>query len=911
MAFYGSTAAHRKLTTYGKLSRRPTSKLSSATEIEFAQDVGASILDSKVTARHRQVDAKNASPSLLQGRSESEAPTEKLHRQALASTAKPKDQNRSASGRSDPAKDDPLYDVSLSDSGRSRAVNVACKRRKVMPGTVTAEKDSQVYDDDSLQRYIAAEAMRDEGQTLPSSTRILNVHDSKSWCGAVKTKVKARDCPNKGMSETSRATPSHEESTLDRKQTGDRSKASDKTKGRLVAQEQSKGIFGANVMPRKKQKTSTNTANTSARQITPDSLFDEPSSQRVSNAQRNSYTSRLFVDQPKTPPMPNTAAGGATTPRQRELWNRLFVDNEQTGSPSSLDLPSLLLDDKQSKSSHEETKQPGTSWEPLSQSVALKARPTKIVDTLHQSNKDQDQCWDSSVELYGSTSSEIKSESAHSDFSAPGGALTVQTSLSGDSQCVPSQSQDRLSFSSQARSSLYGGGHRVTYARQRSYLTDTDLKEAGMIDSPFPPDSYSRRGHGRRGPRDQLPILQSLQSPEEFGDHVDPPGGTMRSIHELREAGGNVRLVSELEAILDDLGDRQPGSASISRSRLIDLVVKFEDPLNCRLFVDQGMESRLILDIGSSKDLIFNSLLVAALLQLMTCSSSRLLLTQVGNVRVVRFLTDLLGSDQDILYHARLRENNVSKAVQADLKDIRSALLDSTAWKAGKPAVLSCQVLSLQCLEVLVRQTREAGSLSEVLSASAIERVVATSVPHSSTKAPRPSAVSVICLELAVSILESCTINNAAECQASLWAGETLERIVGLLPLLALWKGKECGTTRTLALRLYLNLTNNSPGICDEFSTSEVVSVLFGIVISHFEQLADTTLEVDRALLLDDLILSLGSLINLADLSNMARQLVMDLHHESQSYLDILLQLFMNKSKNAAEVRLIPSQRYE
>ena len=910
MAFYGSTAPHRKLTTYGKLSRRPTSKLSSATEIEFAQDVGASILDPIVTARHRQVDGRSASPILLEGRSESEVRPEILCRQALSSTAKPKDQNHSASGRSDPAKDDPLYDVSLSDSGRSRVVNVARKRRKVMPGTVTPEKDSQVYDDDSLQRYIAAEAIRDEGQTLTSSSKILNLHDSKTWCGAVKTKARARDCPNKGMSETSRATDSHEESILDRKRTGNRGKASDEAKGRLVAQKQSTGISGANVTPQKKQKTSTDTAKTPARQMTSDSLFDEPSSQGLSNAQRDSYTSRLFVDQPKTPPKPNTAAGGATTPRQRELWNRLFVDNEQTGSPSSLHLPSLLLDDKQLKDSHEETKHTRMSWEPLSQSVALKARPTKIVDTLYQSNKDQDQCWDSSVEIYGSTSSEIKSESAHSDCSAPGGALTVQTSLSGDSQGVASQSQDRLSFSSQARSSLYGGGHRVTYARQRSYLTDTDLKEAGMIDFPVAPDSSSRRGHARRGPRDQLPILQSLQSPEEFGDLVEPPGGNMRSIHELREAGGNVRLVSELEAILDDLSDHQPGSASISRSRLIDLVVKFEDPLNCRLFVDQGMESRLILDIGSSKDLISNGLLVAALLQLMACSSSRLLLTQVGNVRVVRFLTDLLGSDQDILYHARLRENNVSKAVQADLKDLRSALLDSTAWKAGKPSVLSCQVLSLQCLEVLVRQTREAGSFSEILSASAIERVVATSVPHLSAKAPRPSAVSVICLELAVSILESCTINNAAECQASLWAGETLERIVGLLPLLALWKGEECGRTRTLALRLYLNLTNNSPGICDEFSTSEVVSVLFGIVISHFEQLADTTLEADRALLLDDLILSLGSLINLADLSNMARQLVMDLHHESQSYLDILLQLFMNKSKNAAEVRLFSSQRY-
>ena len=910
MAFYGSTGPHRKLTTYGKLSRRPIPKASSATEIEFAQDVGASILGPKVTARHKQIDGRNASPSLLRGRSESEVRPETLRRQALSSTAKPNDQIRSASGRSDPAKDDPLYDVSLSDSGRSRVVNVARKRRKVMPGTNTAEKDSQVYDDDSLQRYIAAEAMRDEGQPSPSSSSILNVQDSKSWCGTVENKARARDCPDKGMSETLRPTPIYEESILDRKRTRNCGKASDKTKGPLVAQQQSKGIFGANVTPPKKQKLSTDTAKTPARQMTPDSLIDEPSSQGVRNAQRNSYTSRLFVDQPKTPPTPKTAAGGATTPRQRELWNRLFLDNEQTGSPASLDLPNLLLDEKQPKGSHGEIKHPGTSREPLSQSVALKARPAKIVDTLHQSNKEQDQCWDSSVEIYGSTSSEIKSESARSDFSAPCGALTVQRSLSGDNQCVASQSQNRLSFSSQTRSSLYGGGHKVTYARQRSYLTDTDFKDAGMIDLPIPLDSYGRSGHGRRGPRDQLPILQSLQSPEEFGNPVDPPAGTMRSIHELREAGGNNRLVSELEAILDDLGDHQPGSASISRSRLIDLVVKLEDPLNCRLFVDQGMESRLILDIGSSKDLISNGLLVAALLQLMACSSSNLLLTQVGNVRVVRFLTDLLGSDQDIFYHARLRENNVSKAAQADLKRLRSALLDSTVWKAGKPSVLSCQVLSLQCLEVLVRQTREAGSMSEVLSANAIERVVATSVPHLSTKAPRPSAVSIICLELAVSILESCTINNAAECQASLWAGETLERIVGLLPLLALWKGEGCGTTRTLALRLYLNLTNNSPGICDEFSTSEVVSVLFGIVISHFEQLADTTLEVDRALLLDDLILSLGSLINLADLSNVARQLVMDLHHESQSYLDVLLQLFMNKSKNAAEVRLISSQGY-
>lgn len=377
----------------------------------------------------------------------------------------------------------------------------------------------------------------------------------------------------------------------------------------------------------------------------------------------------------------------------------------------------------------------------------------------------------------------------------------------------------------------------------------------------------------------------------------------MRSIHELRGAGGNVRLISELEAILDDIGDHQPSSTSIRRSKLIDLVTKLEEPSNCRLFVDQGLESRLIADVGLGNDLITNGLRVAALLQLITCSSSESLLAQIGDVRVVRFLIDLLGSDHDILSYARLRGNNVSKATQADLKNLCSALVRSTAWRAGKPSLLSCHVLSLQCLEYLVRQTREAGSLCEVLSAHAIRRIVATSVPPFSELQPQPDENSLICLELATSILESCTISNAAECQASLWAGETLERVIGLLPLLALWKGKECGTSRTLTLRLYFNLTNNSPCLCEDFSTPQVISVMFGIVISNFEQLADSTLEIDKAFLLDDLILSLGSLINIADLSKIARQLVMDLRHGSQSYLDILLQLFMNKSKNAAEVR--------
>lgn len=900
MAFAGSTAPRRKTKTYGKHSRRLNSNLSSATDTEFAQDVGASILEPKGTIQHRQGDRRNAPSDLLQGRSGSEVRSENLTRQASSSTPKPRDQHRSTSGRTDSAKDDPFYDVPFSHDSRDHTINVARKRRKVMPSKVITEKDSQIYDDDSLQRHIAAEARRDEGQMLRSPSSFLGVQGCNFRRSAVKSQAGARDSPNKGMSETSRATPPRKDSALDPKRTGIDAKAFDQIKGRLVARKPSKRLVGANITSQRAQKTSTDPAKTTARPKTSDTVFDECSSQEMTNVPR----------QTTTPPRPSSAAGGATTPRQRELWTRLLVDDAKTGSPSSLDLPSLILNEKQSEGSHGHEKRGKISWGSLQHSAALKARSRKIVDTLHQSNQDEDYFPDVFDEMRGSSSGDNKSESMQSEVSAADGAVTVQTSPSADSQGVVSQFQDHSSNPSQATPSLHRGGLKVTYARQRSYLTNNDLEEAAMIGLPVPPESNNRRGYGRRGRGDQVPKLQSMQNlDEEFGDLIGSQGGTMRSIHELREAGGNVRLVSELEAILDEFGDHQPGSTSTRRSRLIDLVAKLEEPANCRLFVDQGMESRLMADVGLGNDLITNSLLVAALLQLMTCSSSTLLLTQVGDVRVVRFLIDLLGSDQDILSHARLRGNNVSKAAQADLKKLCSALLGSTPWRAGKPPVLSCHVLSLQCLEYLVRQTREAGSLSEVLSAHAIRRIVATSVPPFSTMALQPDETSVICLELAVSIIESCTISNAAECQASLWAGETLERVVGLLPLLALWQGKECRTSRTLTLRLYLNLTNNSPGLCEDFSTSEVISVLFGIVISHFEQLADSTLEIDKALLLDDLILSLGSLINLADLSKIARQLVMDLRLGSQSYLDILLQLFMNKSKNAAEVRFLPLQQ--
>ena len=895
MACAGNIAPRRKTTTYGRHSRRFISSLSSATESEFARDAGASISDPKGITRHGQGNGRTASSNVLHGHSGTQARPDNLVRQALSTRPKPKDQLRSSPSRSDSAKEDPSYDIPLSDDGLGHYTNAARKRRKVMPSKVVADKQPPVYDDESLQRHVAAEARRDEGQSLhsPSITSAPQDSDSRRW--TVNTQASARGSFTKGMNETSK------DSTVDSKHNGTKADAFEQRKGPLGARKQPNATPRAKVTSHGLQNTQTD--KTTARPTTPNTVLNRVCLQEATSDSGSHFTSRKSVYQPTTPPGSTRSTGRATTPRQRELWDRLLVDN--VNSPSSLDLPGLIICEKKPEDSRGHAKSRKTSRGPHQQPTMLRVRPTKIVEALHQLDQDQDHFSDDGDDMRGTSSSDNKSEYMHSEVSAADGAITVQTSPSADSQGPVSQPRDHLSNASQTTPSLYGGGLKVTYARQRSYLTDNDPEEAAMISLPVPPESKNRRRYGRQRLEDRVPNMQSSRSlDEEFGDLADSQGGTMRSIYELREAGGNVRLVGELEALLDDIGAYQPGSSSLRRSKLIDLVTKLEEPANCRLFVDQGLENRLMADVGSGNDLIANGLLVAALLQLLTFSSSTPLLTHVGDVRVVRFLVDLLGSDQDLLSNAGLRGNSMSRAVLADLNHLCSALLRSTAWRAGKPSVLSCHVLSLQCLEYLVRQTREAGSLSEVLSAYAIRRIVATSVPSFSTLPSQPAEISVVCLELAVSILESCTISNAAECQASLWAGETLERVIGLLPLLSLWKGEECGSSRTLTLRLYLNLTTNNPGLCEDFSTPEVVNVIFRIVISHFQQLADSTLETDRTLLLDDLILSLGILINLADLSKLARQLVMDLRCGSESHLDTLLELFMNKSKGAAEVRM-------
>lgn len=940
-------AQRRKPTTYGKASRKPMIAAgaafaqAAATDIRRQHDQLEDQRDYGVATSHYlgEAGASNTLPEKLGKRASTPGSQAERHNDIIS-----KHKRHSSLSPSVSSTGDNIFDVPSSDdeirSKISATDGLARKKRKLTPNLATDESSS-VFDDASLQRHIAAETQRESSPTRQSRSNAASAKGDPSFQSFSNRQDKERSSTPPKRTWAPKAAGKLKEGSV-RSVLPQSVKAKEKNTARPRAIVQLQDIKPSKPLrktqkiklqpsdvggqhtadargtvqagdtkvpkrPGKDQKADQQLCGVDVRPETPQSTPKTILVHRSGGANGDGNSSVKEVFQPRTPPRITQTTDIATTPRQRELWNKLLLDDVHTASPSNLNLPGLMLTDRKTRPVEDPPKVRKVTWSE-DQYATYKPRQKRLVDTLYSSDHDIFQSEeDLTDEGSEDSSNDDYSRSQQSESSAINDALTVQTSPSSESQSRgPPLHQHNASQSTQALPSLLGVGPKVTYARQRSYLTDHELDEAAMTSAAVVPAPTSQNGNGRRRLNDNVNSSQStnMYDDEDYGTAEDSQGGAMRSIHELREAGGNVRLVGELEALLDDMEEQNPVPTTLLRSRAMDLVAKLQDPSTCRLFVDQGLESRLLAHVVSLRDdLIANSLFAAAILELISGSSSPPLLAQISDARIVNFLTRLLGHDGDLVSTSKLRSTNLSKFAQLEYQRLCTLLLKSAAWRVGKPSILSCHILALQCLEYIVRQTREAGSSVEVLSAYAIQRVVATSVPSSSTASLLPTPMLTVNLELAVSILESCTVSNAAECQQSLWSGDTLERVTALLPLLVSWTEEDCAMSRTLTLRLYLNLTNNNPGLCEDFSTPGIIEALLRIIILNFEKLSDRAITVKKFLLLDDLILSLGSFINIAESSDIVRKLTLNLHHGGQSFFDVLLTLFTIRSKSAAEVR--------
>lgn len=764
------------------------------------------------------------------------------------------------------------------------------KRRRLMSTTLLKEENLMVYDDDSLQRHIAAESYNEQSQYLEVSTSIET--DKLSKLKLISSSVFREPVDQKDLSN-----PRKYGKDLD-------SKISALKPGSLKQNDNDEGSITSSNPPALKWLRGNKTVSVGiqAQKLPTSQEYGlennkknfKPEFRTTSNSSCTSQASSSTDSMSQVNSPDNFVAMSVATKidpftnRHRHgLRNMLVEDDTRMSSPSPMKALAFTSvgHDKGKVRLRQDTA--GKSLD-LDHARSPEKRQ-RLVDQLNQ--------------LDYSSNKERASDEYSSDSCDDSPSLCILSTSESPKLHAESQEQKTIHPAMvQPMPMVQGGGLKVTYARQRSYLTDSDVSQSIVLNAPSP-DHHSRVETRRRGARFVSPQLSTLEALNDVCDEfMNSQGGTMRSIHELREAGGNARSISEMDAILDDVVENNVLTMTQRRSRLLDLATRLQDLSFCQLFIDQRGDLRLFARIDLSEDPIANATLVSTILQLFIPSMSTSRLSQIGSSRIVYFLTELLDKDQDLMLATSSRTTNMSKVAQGDFEAFWGLLLGSAAWRAGRPPVLTTRAICLQCIEYLIRHARESGCIDAVPSQHIMMRVSMT-LKRDLLGPERPKSKSLVDIQLAVSTLESCTLNTIDVSEEKLCIKETLDSVIMLLPLLTTWSEEEVGTLRTLALRLQLNLTNNSLARCKIFSRPDIIRTLLNIIVSHFRWLSEDNTRHNAEHLLDNLILALGSIINLSEWCDTARQLVMSLHSQDTSFLDTLILLFTTKQQKAAEVR--------
>lgn len=921
--------SQKKVITYGKASRKPASDKGAVAADEFARHSIEGCWDD--TQRRRGGADDNLPDSVLQPKPDCMTyrsnklelpcrpsaalnnlrigkPQHKPYLSLRHASASPKKDIMTAGGVPDTLLYGPSSGQEDCASRISRAGGFRRKEEKLIIPEVVTEDATCVYDDESLQRHVAAEISIDQSafQQLQGT---LDLENAKS---KLALQVISQD---DGHEQDSCSQPSGKrrpDQSFGAPQLTQRASADRNTfKGNVITvkmaldstQSQGGGLLKGSSQAHQTRNIDGRSQRRTSQHYRPEpcSRFDLPASAPHGKCERPSIPTAKISDPPTTPPRV-VISNGVTTPRQQELWNKLLKDDTEQSISTPLNPAGNAIENRDKNSVQKSGFCAGSSI--LMKPVYNKPhKRRRLVDNLLGEDSDP---------YYADGSSQVKLDVSFNPRSANSetGATLYQSdpvSINAKEKGLPDHARVLPSHTHQAPLNQ-GGEPKVTYARQRSYLTDDDIGQTGIFDMPIINDLGPGTRKRRQGTSEMKPRFLRQGSPtEDPNDAKESQGSAMRSIHELREAGGNARVYSEMEALLDDIDEANATSPTIKRSRLLYLAIKLQDPSFCRLFIDQGLDQRLFDYLDSANDILVEALFAAILLRLLATSTFISKLSHIKHSSVKEYLIGLLDKDQDLRSSLSSRTFNLSKATQAEFKNFWDLLLlKSTTWRAGRPSVLTPCVVSLQCLEYLVRYAREMGRVKAVLSQADIRSVVRFLKPDLSSSILQPSPRPTVEMHLSVSILESCTIINSIPCEETPWTGQTLDTTVRLLPLLDSWLKEDIGTLRTLTLRLYLNLTNNNPTLCKAFSRPDVIGSMLNIIVSHFQRLSENDMPNKPEVLLDNLILSLGSMINLAEWCDTVRPLVLRLQSGDTCFLDTLIQLFTSKQKKVAEVRTSP-----
>ncbi|KAI9687527.1 MAG: hypothetical protein M1822_002137 [Bathelium mastoideum] len=412
---------------------------------------------------------------------------------------------------------------------------------------------------------------------------------------------------------------------------------------------------------------------------------------------------------------------------------------------------------------------------------------------------------------------------------------------------------------------------RITYAdKKRSFLSAPPTDFDQILAAPL--DEFGFTSQGQQSTAHfQGSAMQGAEGLTDEED-IEEEGPSMRSAHELQALGSNRRFVDKLDALLDDVNQLHGTSRSAQRSALMELGEKMMAKDHLTRFLRLDYDQKLFSGFNGHLDPISDFLWTSLVAIIAHGGATAHILERMCRGTVVNSLVLQLDTTKTVNAITKDRKTNMSKMVREDLFKFCDSLRQEYLWGSQIPGALSPRLMALKSLDLLIRKSRESGSMEAVLEVGHIQKLVTICQEiskESDEVCQSPAQRQEV--ELALSILESDSIHLVGSIGENNWSSDSLSNLADSTHIILQHAGAKDWIIESLLLRLCLNVTNNNPTICEIFSTPDIVAALARSVTSKFAQPLDTLDEELRASLLDRLILCLGTLINLAEFSETAR----------------------------------------
>lgn len=466
---------------------------------------------------------------------------------------------------------------------------------------------------------------------------------------------------------------------------------------------------------------------------------------------------------------------------------------------------------------------------------------------------------------------------------------------------VEPQMDDQL-ISRNGLGDALAGRRKVTYGRQRSHLSESQLDENAIWSVPLEDASVRPAGRRLLSPVLRDNSASQEQSLELSDDEEVSNEQTLRSVHELRAAGEARRTGFLLDTMFDDIqAATSTGSARGAAFRLAD---KLLEPGFSDEFVRHGSLSNLFNLRAFKQDQFVSSAFAVAMLQVVPLVPIAELRGQGHVSTIIGNFETLLPWSTPLMNVCKAKKANMSRIHQADLNRLCRLCCARSSWESIGSQHLTPRLIGLQGLEICIRRLRKAGAMYRLVTMETFSKISSMLKLLVDRDGDNRTTSDIGELEgrLAISAMESLSVGEfLGHGKAGTKSSETVvEDIATSLPYILRSAPTMQNGLISLALRLCLNVTTKYASSCNAFAKRDAIAAVTKLIKESFERAEQADPAKERDDIVDNLVLGLGFLTNLTEEIPECRAKFNQPSANDESELSTLLAIFQARHENAA-----------